>query len=221
MYNILMIEKDYTSQKGSALFIILIAVALFAALSYTVAGMLQKGGSTNELSKRQSELYAGEILDYARVVRQKVQELRISNGCSDTDISFENNIVAGYTNGTNTDCQVFSPDGGGLAFLSPSEDVNDGSAWLFNGDNNVVDVGTAAPELVMILPNLDSDICTEINEGVGITVTGTDSDIDFSLFTGAYTSSETLDFADGFLNGCLNFVNSGDNFFFYQVLITR
>lgn len=207
-------------QHGSALFLILIAVALFGALSYAVSEMLRAGGGAN-ISTEKAAIQANEILDYGRTLRESIQHLRIAEGCSDSEISFENQIVAGYTNGVNTDCQIFHVDGGGMSWVSPAPDVNDGSEWLFVGSNIVDDVGTTAPDLVLILPNLDENICTQINEKTAITATGTDAAIDFTQFTGSYASTQTIDFAAANPVGCLNYVNSGNNFFFYQVLVAR
>ncbi|MGB0719547.1 MAG: hypothetical protein ACPGRX_03685 [Bdellovibrionales bacterium] len=207
------------NERGSALFLILIGVALFAALSYVVGGML-RSGDTSALTGEKAKLHASEIMDYGRAVRQAVQELRI-NGCADTDISFENPVESGYTNGSNTACQVFHSAGGGFNWVRPSDALNDGSAWLFTADNALADIGTSAADLIMILPELPSKICDEINEMSGITATGTDGAIDFTKFTGSYTATQDIAFADGKAMGCLNHNSSGDHYFFYQVLIAR
>ncbi len=208
------------SQKGSALFIVLIATALFGALSFAVANMMRNDGGI-KLSDEKAGLYADDILDYGRTVRQAVQHMRISNGCEDTDISFQNDVVSGYTNGSNANCQVFNPDGGGMSWVSPAADYNDGSEWVFAGTNIVDGVGTTAPDLIVMLPNINTSVCDRINNVSGITNTGTDNAVDFTKFAGSYASTQTIDFADQKMFGCVNYVSSGDNFFFYQVLIPR
>lgn len=216
--------KILSSEKGSVLFFILIAVVLFAALSYAVSNMMRSGmsGGSTSISEERAQIYAGEILDYGRTVRQAVQSLRISNGCRDTEISFENNIVAGYTNGTNTDCQIFHGDGANIPWVSPAEDINDGSEWIFNGSNIVDEIGTTLPDLILMLPNISTAICTEINTASGVSSIGTDATINFTQFTGSYVTAATVNFADGNSFGCLNFDNGGtDELFFYQVLIAR
>lgn len=216
--------KILSSEKGSALFFILIAVVLFAALSYAVSNMMRGGmsGGSTSISQEKTNIYAGEVLDYGRTIRQAVQGLRISNGCRDTEISFENNIEAGYTNGVNTDCQVFHADGANAVWVSPGADINDGSEWLFNGSNIVDEVGTTSADLILVLPNISELVCTEINDVSSIPSIGTDTTINFSKFTGSYTAVETINFASGNSFGCLNFDNGGtDERFFYQVLIAR
>ena len=116
-------------QRGSAIVWILIMVALFAALTYTMSEGSRTGES--QLGDQQAGLAATEILDYGRNIKNAVQQLLI-NGCSDTEISFENDVVAGYTNAnapTDKSCHVFHPNGGGMRYQGPNED------WLRTSDS--------------------------------------------------------------------------------------
>ena len=81
-------------EKGSALFIILIAVVLFAALAYAVSQMM-RGGNPNTINIEQSRLAGNEILAYAQSMRQGAQNIKISNGCNHMDSSVENSPVPG------------------------------------------------------------------------------------------------------------------------------
>jgi len=208
-------------ERGNVLFLILIAVALFAALGFAVSNILRSGNPTT-IAGEQARVYASEILDYGRNMRQAVQNIRISNGCRDTDISFENPIEGGYVNGTNTECQVFHPDGGGMSWVSPANGINDGTEWVITSSNIVNGVGTTLPDLAIILINVNSNICTQINETSGISALGSDPGIAFTAFTGTYVTEDTINFSNGQTFGCLNHDNSGtDEAFFYQVLITR
>lgn len=192
------------SENGSVLFMILIGVMLFAALSYTVASMM-RGGNAESIDEEQAGLYADEILNYARTVRQVIQTLRISNGCSDTDISFENPVVAGYTNGTNTECQVFHADGGGLNYIAPPEDWLDTSLsgesfygeWIFSSDYCMPGIGTGGytcwnnniddEELGAFLPYVKQNICENINESLNAGTPPVNAGSDgYSYFTGIY-----------------------------------
>ena len=74
------------SEKGSVIFIILIAIILFAALGYAVSNMMR--GPSN-IGNETAGIYASEILTYAQSVREAVHMMRISNGCDDSQISFE------------------------------------------------------------------------------------------------------------------------------------
>ncbi len=169
---------------------ILIAVGLFATLSYTVAQMM-RSGNAEIIGDQQAGILADEILTSARQYRQAIQTVRIANGCEAEDISFENTVVAGYTNGTDTSCQVFHSDGGGLSYIAPSEELLDTAQaaklrygeWYFIGESCVYDIGTGGTncfsdgvdneDLVLVMPWIKKPICDAINEKLDISTTVT------------------------------------------------
>ena len=116
-----------TTAKGNALFLILIAVALFAALSYAITNS-GRGGSG--IDKETASLQASEILQYASEVKTAVMRLRLINGCSETNISFESAATGSLLENTadpasDERCHIFSADGGGVSYKSISEDMLD------------------------------------------------------------------------------------------------
>lgn len=240
-------RSTHISQKGSALFIILVAVALFAALSYVVAGMMRSGGSGTDINQERAEIYAGEILDYARNVRQVVQDLRISNGCRNTEISFENPVETGYANGTDTDCQIFHSDGGGMSWVEPSADLLDSAQsgetgygqWFATGVTCVINIGNGATgcntdsvdneDLIFALPYIDQAVCIAINESLGITSGGAAPPQDggtawaWTKFTGSYTDGAQLGSSPNRMAGCFesDTLPTSGTYHFYQVLVAR
>jgi hypothetical protein len=205
------------TQRGSVLIYILIAVALFATLSFVVAQMIRGGGS--EVSGEKSNLIADEIMSYGQTLRRGIQPMRISNGCEETDVSFEATGLTGYVNGANAGCQLFSPSGGGAVYIKPTTSYGAATDWIFTGTNIVDDVGTVAPDLVAILPDINLGVCNAINDKLGIASVGTDTAVDFTKFQGTYASSQTIDFAAGKSAGCLKY--TATQYMFYQVLIGR
>ncbi|MDB2682859.1 hypothetical protein N9Z27_01235 [Alphaproteobacteria bacterium] len=221
---------------------ILIGVALFAALSYTVVDMIRGGDSAMSISEEKAGIYASEIIDYARTVRQVVQELRI-DGCDDTEISFENPVVVGYTNGTNTACQVFHMDGGALSWQKPPEPFTNisllktgstNSDYIFTNNRilkGAVEVGTSESDLLMILP-ITGNFCAIINEKLGNSNESEDPGIhNISMFTGGYSSSNEIS-STNYTQGCFcdrqaggsNLCNAAfenKDHYFFQVLIAR
>ena len=220
------------NEAGNVFIIILLGVALFAALSYTMSrGM--RGENTRKMSEQQAVLKASTILDSGQKFERAVNRLRRQN-ISENDISFDQAIVAGYDH---TPVQpdgnkVFHPNGGSVSWQSPPEDANDGSDWFFTGETCIADLGSGATgcdtdgstrneELVAVLPNIDEAVCTEINDKLGIT------DIPADTGGGASTTLYQGDFDDGteiiltggpFEAACFS---RGGNNFFYQVLIAR
>ena len=81
-------------QKGNVLFLILIAVVLFAAISYAVTQSSRSGGSIN---KETALIQAAEIVQKANQIRVAIQRMKISNGCDETEIDFENPVVSGFS----------------------------------------------------------------------------------------------------------------------------
>jgi len=218
------------AERGSALFLILIAVALFAALGYAVSNMMQGGSSTN-IGDEQSRLYATEILDYARTMRQTIQAMRI-DGCRDTEISFENPFFVLYVNANaplDQSCHMFEPKGAGLSHQFVNE-VSLFSATTFSSnyvEMGITDVGSNDnSELLYRTALLKNKVCTAINDIIGIENPGGFPPIDtfngfYTFFDGDYTPLNT-DISRSFdtpqTNGKMAGCVSG---FFYQVLIAR
>lgn len=182
-------KTTYSSERGNVLIYIFIAIALFAALSFSVADIMRTG-DPQSIGREQSYLYADEILDYTRKIRETVQYLRISNGCSDDQISFENTTVTDYenTNAPNDNsCHVFHPNGGGMTymvppdeFLAPSESAKTRyGEWYFLGESCVYNVGTSDggchgtggaddSDLVVVLPWIKLSVCNALNNRADI-----------------------------------------------------
>jgi hypothetical protein len=239
------------SQAGSALFIILIAVMIFAALSYTVAQML-RGGSPSMITEEKSRLFAGEILNAARGMRQAVQNIKISNGCADMDISFENPIIAGYTHipVAPVKCRIFDGSGGGLNYAAPSDEWLDMALagppalrgqWYFPADICVPGTGSAPTgcnsdnvdneALIVIMPYVRKEVCIWINKALGITNPGgsppTESDNAWTAsadkFNGAQSDGEKIDMdaQAGCFEGAAGSTPPSGTYHFYQIIVPR
>lgn len=235
-------------EKGSALFIILIAVALFGALAFAVSNMM-KGGNPSIISEEKSRLYADEILGYSRSLRQAVQNVKISNGCLDTDISFENSEVAGYehTPAARDACKIFNQAGGGMTYIKPINEALDvqhstqplyGNLW-FPEDTCVTLVGGETSgdcsgdsvdneELIVFYPYIRREVCIQINKKLNITNPGGNPPTENAAawtatkFTGSFADGAELE-QDKRMNGC--FTAGGSNpssgFHYFQVLSAR
>ena len=160
------------NERGSVLILILVGVALFGALSVTVSGIM-RAGNPEVIAEQRGAILADEVLAYARQIRQAVQSVRITGGCADEDISFENIRLAGYANGSNTECQIFNENGGGITYQKLATDISDDD-WLFSGASEIDQLGTTCAaagcyDLVMIVPIKLRAICSAINYKLGIT----------------------------------------------------
>ena len=238
------IKKDLKAQEGNVLFLILIAVALFAALSYAVT-QSSRGG--NNASKETNILNSAQITQYPTQIRTAVLRMMI-DGNDPANLLF--NTPADFTtlstNGT-SNLGVFHPNGGEAVYQQPasglvSTTVNSDQRWYFNANYEIGNIGLpSVGEIVAFLPGISSAMCTKLNEEYGITgipefgadVLGgatTDADISKgegtdSVASAAYdTDLGHIDFPsdlDGQPFGCFE-NNSGTGIYvYYHVLVER
>lgn len=164
--------------RGNALFLILIAVALFAALSYAVT---QSGRGGASADKERAVLMAAKIVQYASQVRTAVQRMTLT-GTAIADLKFcttgvtDCNITAGNLCTTGTDC-VFAPEGGGVPVIDLPDGASTGAnTWRFVEDGatfafNMEGVGTNTAEIAMYTTgSLTLAVCEEINRGLGLSL---------------------------------------------------
>ena len=174
------------SNRGNALFLILIAVALFAALSYAITNSGRGGGGTD---REQVALAASQMVQYAGQVATAVTRLRITGGCSDSQISFHydrngdgsldttGDDAAFYNPASGTDCYIFHPDGAGLTYQPPPESlmipaadrVGGEGEYVFTGGLSFFGIGsmcqnsTECTDLAFTLGGLTLEACQAIN----------------------------------------------------------
>ena len=159
------------TQNGSVIFWILIAVGLMAALSYAFMGSSRN--STSMITDTQADAYASEIIAYGNEVKSAVKRLRL-RGCSDTEISFENNVSSpiDYTNlnsPADESCHIFSLAGGSLNWPTYSDAIYENAVdWYppiqFNADNDIIGTKSSEADLVMFHASINETICAKLNE---------------------------------------------------------
>lgn len=179
-------------QNGNALFIILIAIALFGGLTYA---MSQSNSGSADIDDERLTLNAAEIAQIASTIESTVKELMAVNGCTDTQISFaydsdgDGDVDASdnYWNNSapaNGMCNVFGENGGKLAFPALDASLFDpakSALYQFGkifitSTSCVADVGTGPSntcnssgpddeELTLYLPNITKELCTELARG--------------------------------------------------------
>ena len=113
------------TQRGNVLFLILLAVGLFAALNFAINDMVS-GENAEKVGKYKARTLAESVIDYTRILRTAIKNAGV-NGCKDLEISFENNIVEGYehTPAAREECKIFSSTAGAVNYILPLNDVLD------------------------------------------------------------------------------------------------
>jgi len=210
---------------GNVLFLILIAVVLFAALSYAVTSSSRSGGNVD---KEKNELAISNLMQQLTLLDQSIMRLKILNKCTDKEISFENTTVSGYSFATRDKCKLFEPQGGGLNWLVPVKKVGE-SNYRYNHRNWVLGQGcsgsTNCTDLIMMWRNIPDDLCLAINKKM--------LDIDLTTIPSNSNSMDDLDYYNGSrspngriyvsaLNrgktGCFKKTSSTSNIFFYTLI---
>lgn len=160
------------NRSGNALFIILIAVALFGALSYAIT-QSNKGGMGG-LSKEDARLKAAEIIQYAQSVGRAKMNMRMSNGCDAEEISFHHTGWGhtDYQHGPvlSDECNIYHSEGGDLTFQkTPPIGVNDGSDYMFTADAvNAIFITPSFANLSFMVFHVTDDVCKAINHELGL-----------------------------------------------------
>ena len=146
------------NQRGNALFLILIAVALFAALSYAVT---QSGRSGGGVDKEKAIIEAAEITQFASMLHQTVNRM-VLTGTTIANLEFED-VFASATPCTSGENCVFDPAGGAAIWNDEWWYKPAGTNWVVSG------IGTAIEDIVIVKPYLSLETCTQINKGLGLT----------------------------------------------------
>lgn len=172
-------------ESGNVLFLILIAVVLFAALSFAVTMTSRSGGDVNQ---DKINLAAAQITQSGVDVDTAILRLRVARNIPDAEISFETDMLDNYENPAciKNDCRVFLPDGGKISYQKPHQEWLDHhfsseayfGEWLYTGTACIPGLGaghdtscggdTDQLELIAILPYLHKDICITLNKKLGV-----------------------------------------------------
>jgi hypothetical protein len=183
-------KKIGEGERGNALFLILIAVALFAALSYATT---QTGRGTTSVGKETDSLSAGQVTQYPALVRSTVQRMILTGVpvSGVTGIDFQSGV------GEN---KVFdTTQGGGASIRKPPSGIGnaqgDGgpvNGWAAGYTNNswgFVDLTPSGPpkgfyilglgtdtvntgrDAIMYLHDISLGVCQQIQRGLGLSTT--------------------------------------------------
>lgn len=232
----------HNPESGNALFYILIAVALLAALSYAVS---QSGrGSAKQISDERARLAASEIIEYSNNISAAVTQLKL-RGVDTDELCFDDTNWGASDYDHSPACtddfnKIFHISGAGIIWSSAPSEAMDSAAspdnlWHIYGNNEINNVGTTCgaagcSDLALYVDELSIQVCQQLNDLIGNTdadtAPPTDTDMGETRYVGAFAYSNTIgDEAggtaiDGAASGC--FQNTTDSkYVFYKVLIAR
>ena len=183
-------SRRKTGESGNVLFLILIAVALFAALSYAVTQSSRSG--SGDANSEKSLVSGAEVTQYPAGVRTAIVRMVISNNVSVDQLYFDDpsTFANDFPNGAGTPADptvtgdqkraVFHPAGGGATYQpAPAEIMasNTAGTWYFNALFQVPNIGVTTTagggdpsgnDLIAFLPGVKQSICQKIDDSLGL-----------------------------------------------------
>lgn len=234
--------NDAMQEDGNVLFLILIAVALFAALSYAVTSSSRSGGNASSETRLIS---SAQITQFPASVGMAVVRMTMT-GTGVDEVRF--NTPPDYATLDFDTLGVFHPAGGGATNIrAPGDIMADGNAtdWVFNADMEIPEIGTAGVggnDIIAFLIGLRQGICSRLNEeyglGVAIPVTAdlsalyslsmVDTGVDYTFPAGDATATNDIDDVavgtnvfDGQPFGCFENVAASGVYVYYHIVSER
>ncbi len=165
------LKDKHQTQQGNVLFLILIAVALFAALSYAVTQSGRGGGNADKEKQEMkiAEFFQQEALIRTFVLRQytlnKVDQVRFD----DSAYNENGTVLNGSSTGTGRSVGIFNPIDGIHKIYPPIELAeNLGSTFDWSLKNAPLrflgnEIGTTAGDEVLVVWRLSKEVCEAIN----------------------------------------------------------
>lgn len=179
-----------SSEKGNVLFLILIAVALFAALSYAVTSSSRTGGGDASAEVNKTNIAA--LQQFAPTLRTGIIRMTVSRGIPLSDIDFNEPDVFSTLPADAMAHNVFNPQVGGVIYSQVPRPLKDpayiGSQWIITSNNEVKGIGStssgpgadiASVDVVAFAPGLTRDACEQINKSIGVTGVPVQSSVDY------------------------------------------
>lgn len=180
-------DKSQYYQRGNVLFLILVAVALFAALSYAVTSSARGGGG---VAKETAKANAAALIQFGTSVRHAVMKLKTMGYCTESTFGFDTPAYTRYDSSllnsannqapANGICNIYDVRGGNvMPFVPPvsAVDIPDSPAATTPKPGHfgvrtfqVTGIGTdgaaglpSANDLVLTL-NVNRQTCIAIND---------------------------------------------------------
>lgn len=166
-------QENRMNEQGNVLFLILIAVALFAALSYAVTQSTRSGGGSAD--KEKAVLSGASMTQYPASLRTTLIRMVLS-GTGVEAMRF--NPPSELPGVADPSLYVFEADGGSALYIdAPAELMNNSTkgTWFFNTNWALPQIGTDAGnqdgnEVIAFLPGIKPSVCKEVNKQFSINV---------------------------------------------------
>ena len=236
------------NNSGNILFVILIAVALFAALTFAISHSTNV--SQNSTVRETSTINGSVLTQYVASIRSTILRMR-NDGRTIFELQF--NAPADFGSLTSQSFGVFHPSGGTVIYQTAPSDLRDiqgdnpTGQWIFTYNFEVSNVGTSVAgnlngnDLIAFQVGIKEEVCSQINQRLGLPtlpiptitnqsyasdmITSTQSyyvDHDYVLPVSEFVIGAGAGDAalSGQLEGCYH-EDQSDNYVYYGVMIER
>ena len=163
------------NENGNVFIYILIAVALFGALMFSLSKSASQEDPVSQLDEGNAKIAANEVLAFSASVSNAVLQMEQSGATAD-----QINFIMPSDAAFNTDptlYKFFHPDGGGLNYRSlPAKAINDDGAGLAAGYyvgrfNSVEWTPSATNDIIFAAFEIKQAVCKEINRKITGSIT--------------------------------------------------
>ena len=156
------------SECGNAMIYILIALALFGALTVVLGRMNAQSDGAN-LDDEMAELRSMELITYISSAQKVTDEMMMTG----TDVGSIDTVIptgASYNTAPHYN-KLFHPQGGGLLYQPDfAEDIRTDAAagWYVQSNTNVEWTLSTADDLIISALHIAAGVCTSLNAKLGI-----------------------------------------------------
>lgn len=212
-------------ERGSAIWFILVAVALLAALTMAMTRSSDSVEQSGDVER--ARILSSDLMRYTGGIKAAVEKMLIQ-GKSESDLCFHD-AGWGHNDYNGASCtesanRIFGTGGAGLV----RRDFDFVTGWDILGSHAVQNLETAEPELI-IQAQISRALCREINIMLNITNPADDAPEDIIQNIARYNGTFLLAAPDntigdnfaGFAGKQAGCRKDGSNYYFYQVLIKR
>lgn len=240
-------NSDYKRphERGNVLFLVLIAVALFSALSYAVVQSTRSGGG--DTSSETKMINVSQLLQIPPIYRTAVQRMVVTQVIDGSLIGGASPQYASTQTAAEKARNLYQPTGGNMPYPIPPHELMDPTKapydWVLNSENEVKNIGSTSTsgvpeeksvELMIFLPGLKKTACEDVNKRLGITgmpEVVADASLTASSTVPIYMENGGAGMIGagltpdaqlaGKAEGCFLQYGTPDNYVFYAVLIPR
>lgn len=217
-----------SGEKGNALIYVLIAIALFAALGFTLSRQ-SRNGDVSEIDDAKAELFATQLITYSAQAKSVIDQMNFTGSDID-DYDFMMPGEAGFNTAPLIN-KVYHPQGGGLTPANlPEKAIHQISAtivagWYMGRFNNVEWTKTSGTDIILTAYQIAKPVCEKINLKItgSKTIPALRGDMDDHLLDSSTNNDLTVaacSACEGYMSLCVS-NDSRSAFSYYTVLIDR